>query len=198
MKQKTISFIEILEAYDEHGLSVFAKPLTEEPTEEEFNKELEKAKAKAEGKGPKAEVAKAAVKAVKMEEVEDDGQIEQLDELSKDTLTSYKKKSISNYKELVDKALKSKSTNGDYEKNRRKAGNRIAGSFDAAERLAKMKNEQVDQIEERTLSDDETNTKEKYVKSMKSKMGDFKKRYGKNAKSVMYATATKMAKEKND
>ena len=37
--------------------------------------------------------------------------------------------------------------------------------------------------------------KEKYVKGMKSAKKDFKKRYGDDAESVMYATATKMAKE---
>ena len=37
--------------------------------------------------------------------------------------------------------------------------------------------------------------KEKYVKGMKKAKGDFKKRYGKDAEAVMYATATKMAKK---
>ena len=37
--------------------------------------------------------------------------------------------------------------------------------------------------------------KERYVKGMKSAKKDFKKRYGDDAESVMYATATKMAKE---
>ena len=36
--------------------------------------------------------------------------------------------------------------------------------------------------------------KEKNVKSMKKGMAGFKERYGKDAKSVMYATATKNAK----
>lgn len=37
--------------------------------------------------------------------------------------------------------------------------------------------------------------REDIVKGMKKNLGDFRKRYGKDAKSVMYATATKMAKE---
>ena len=49
-------------------------------------------------------------------------------------------------------------------------------------------------IEERSLTDDEEETKEKNVKSMKKNMAGFKERYGKDAKSVMYATATKQAK----
>lgn len=41
--------------------------------------------------------------------------------------------------------------------------------------------------------------REEYVKGMKKKSGDFKARYGKDAKSVMYATANKMAmKESRD
>ena len=48
---------------------------------------------------------------------------------------------------------------------------------------------------ERKLSTKEKNKKEKYVKGMKKSKSDFEKRYGKDAKAVMYATATKMAKE---
>ena len=48
---------------------------------------------------------------------------------------------------------------------------------------------------ERPLTKDEKKDKEKYVKGMKKSKGDFEKRYGKDAKAVMYATATKMAKE---
>lgn len=48
---------------------------------------------------------------------------------------------------------------------------------------------------ERALSKPEYKSKEKIVKGMKSKISDFKKRYGDQAKSVMYATATKLAKE---
>ena len=48
---------------------------------------------------------------------------------------------------------------------------------------------------ERPLTKDEKQDKEKYVKGMKKSKKDFEKRYGKDAKAVMYATATKMAKE---
>lgn len=50
-------------------------------------------------------------------------------------------------------------------------------------------------ISERELTKGEEKKKEKYVKGMKKNKDDFQKRYGKDAKSVMYATATKMAKE---
>lgn len=50
-------------------------------------------------------------------------------------------------------------------------------------------------LAERTLTKGETKKKEKFVKGMKKAKGDFKDRYGKDAEAVMYATATKMAKE---
>jgi hypothetical protein len=49
-------------------------------------------------------------------------------------------------------------------------------------------------IEERTLTSAEMNKREHIVKSMKKGMAGFKDRYGDRAKSVMYATATKQAK----
>jgi hypothetical protein len=52
-----------------------------------------------------------------------------------------------------------------------------------------------EQLEERVLTDHEVSKREDLVKSMKGSSGDFKKRYGGDWKSVMYATATKMAKE---
>jgi hypothetical protein len=49
-------------------------------------------------------------------------------------------------------------------------------------------------LEERSLTEPETKKKEEIVKSMKKGISGFKERYGKDAKSVMYATATKQAK----
>jgi hypothetical protein len=49
-------------------------------------------------------------------------------------------------------------------------------------------------LEERTLTTGEDAKKEEIVHSMKKKLQGFKERYGKDAKSVMYATATKQAK----
>ena len=49
---------------------------------------------------------------------------------------------------------------------------------------------------ERKMTSSEKDKKEKYVKGMKKVKGDFTKRYGKDGKSVMYATATKMAMKK--
>jgi hypothetical protein len=58
-----------------------------------------------------------------------------------------------------------------------------------------VKNEEVEQIDERHLTSAETKKKEEVVKSMKKKLSGFRERYGKRAKEVMYATATKTAKE---
>jgi hypothetical protein len=52
------------------------------------------------------------------------------------------------------------------------------------------------EIDERKLSKGEEKEKEKIVKGMKKSKKDFKKRYGDDAESVMYATATKIAKDK--
>jgi hypothetical protein len=49
-------------------------------------------------------------------------------------------------------------------------------------------------IAERELTGGEMKKKEEIVMSMKKGMAGFKERYGKDAKSVMYATATKQAK----
>lgn len=51
-------------------------------------------------------------------------------------------------------------------------------------------------LEEKHLTPAETAKKEEVVKSMKKGIAGFKERYGDRAKSVMYATATKTAKEK--
>lgn len=50
------------------------------------------------------------------------------------------------------------------------------------------------ELDERKLSSDEKSEVEKNVKGMKKNLAGFKERYGKDAKSVMYATATKQAK----
>ena len=74
--KEEFSFSNLVESYKTGGIKALFNNLqteaviTEEPTEAEFNAELEKAKAKSAGKAPQAEVAKAAVQAVQKEEVE--------------------------------------------------------------------------------------------------------------------------------
>jgi hypothetical protein len=55
-------------------------------------------------------------------------------------------------------------------------------------------NEEVE-LDEKTLTPAESKKKEEIVKSMKKGSKGFKERYGKRAKEVMYATATKQAKK---
>ena len=50
-------------------------------------------------------------------------------------------------------------------------------------------------MQERKLTKPEARAKERIVKDLKGAKADFKKRYGKDAEAVMYATATKRAKK---
>ena len=53
-------------------------------------------------------------------------------------------------------------------------------------------------IEEKKMTEKEMDKREDIVKGMKKNKSGFKKRYGDDAKSVMYATATKLAMKKED
>ena len=78
---------------------------------------------------------------------------------------------------------------------------KAAGKKSAAAVYRKFINQmkkKTEKMNERPLTKGEKSDKEKYVKGMKKSKGDFEKRYGKDAKAVMYATATKMAKENLD
>lgn len=57
--------------------------------------------------------------------------------------------------------------------------------------------QEAQQVKE-ALTSGEEKKKEDIVKGMKKDKGGFEKRYGKDAKSVMYATATKLAKEETE
>ena len=56
--------------------------------------------------------------------------------------------------------------------------------------------ESVQYVDEQKMTPTQKERKEKYVKGMKKAKSGFTKRYGKDGKSVMYATATKMAMKK--
>lgn len=74
-----------------------------------------------------------------------------------------------------------------------------AGKETAASNKKELKEQLIRKIERlliEKLSKKEMSEKEKIVKALKSNKKDFVKRYGKDAQNVMYATATKMAKNK--
>jgi hypothetical protein len=187
----------------------------EEASQDEFNTEIEKAKAKSQGK-VKAEVAKAAVQAVKQEgtEITDEMIFEVLENAGIDfeSLNDYELQEVTNEAyEILDELMKSTiekykdkvytGYRNDY--NATNTPKRIAGVKSANKRLLDNKygvqrnrttsEETVQQIEERHMTDDEMAKREKIVKSMKKGMAGFKDRYGDRAKNVMYATANKQA-----
>ena len=80
-----------------------------------------------------------------------------------------------------------------------KIRNLAKGATNAGEKAAAEKKAKGPKLfGERALTKGEEDEKEKNVKGMKKSFSDFKKRYGDDAKSVMYATATKMAKEESE
>jgi uncharacterized Ntn-hydrolase superfamily protein len=91
-------------------------------------------------------------------------------------------------------------TNAEFTAELEKAKNKAAGKDKAdvaAAAVAAVKEiDESVELEERELTDAEMKEREKNVKGMKKGMEGFKERYGSRAKEVMYATATKMAKEK--
>jgi hypothetical protein len=188
-KKKKKKFSEMVESFSTGGIkSLFASLVKEEPTNDEFKKELDDQQAKSEGKKKQPDLAKGSVQAVKNEEVE------QLDELSPGTLKSYVNKAKPEVKaakaERADArdAGDGKTANDAYQM----AKKRTAGIKQAK---AKLNAEEVEQVEERSLTEPEMKKKEDVVMSMKKGLQGFKDRYGADAKSVMYATATKIAKK---
>jgi hypothetical protein len=194
-KKMKKSFSEMLDLINTHGLKALSEMIKEEPDNEQFTQELKDQEAKAAGKGKKAEVAKGAVQAVKVEE-----EVEQLDELSPKTLGSYVKKAHrsgtdNSFDHGEDEHRQYGDPDEDPEREKemqdreRAIANREKGVHRAVKRLTKE-----EQIKERSLTEPEMKKKEEIVKSMKKGLSGFKARYGKDAKSVMYATATKQAK----
>jgi hypothetical protein len=133
---------------------------------------------------------------------------EQLDEISKKTLGSYIKAASHDVaakgaftRHFADKSrAETAAQRPDLARKSMKQADKVqdagmkrrANMAKAVDRLTK---EDVEQIDERTLTSGETAKKEDYVKGMKKSVSGFKARYGDKAKSVMYATATKMAKK---
>lgn len=66
-----------------------------------------------------------------------------------------------------------------------------------AEKMAAITDYCAVSLNERELSPSELKKREHYAMALKGKKGDFEKRYGKRGQEVMYATATKMAKNES-
>jgi hypothetical protein len=114
--------------------------------------------------------------------------VEQVQELTKATLGSYVKKATGDVRTRTNMA---RDNGPSSDKHAAKAWKREDNISKAVDRITK---EEVE-LDERSLSTGEMNKREDIVKGMKKGLGGFKARYGKDAKSVMYATATKLAKE---
>jgi hypothetical protein len=194
-------FSHLLDSYVNGGLKSVMEDLEvveedvveEEVDNETFTKEVEAQKDKAEGKGKKADIAAASVQAVTKEDVE------QIDELSVHKMMRYVDK---NYKAHTDREDAHYAGKKYSEKENKAQQNRHDG-FHRAARLVKKKTgkalhqigpidrvryavtkEDVDQVEERTLTSSEMETREKNVKGMKKNLVGFKERYGSRAKDV--------------
>jgi hypothetical protein len=218
-RYNTKTYSEMVAAYKEDGLKALL--FKEEPTNDEFTAEVKAAQAKSEGKGKKAEVAKAAVQGVKNEETHT--KVEVLD--FNDT-NGVKRSQIDLEEDSVEEEVRvldvSKSNAGvrpktPEERNRAAAAVKSArankplnsytgktvtgaGSVGAGQRQAgkpvshiAVHEEAEEEIDERSMTDAEMAKREKIVKSMKKGLSGFKQRYGDRAKNVMYATATKQA-----
>ena len=126
-----------------------------------------------------------------------------VDELKQSTVKSYTDKANKQLKKIGKKMMDDPDDHdGLDDKEKNTLRKRMAG-FDMTFRKGirasqKTTKEEVENVDERKLTGAEAKKKEKYVLSMKKKMGGFKQRYGDRAKEVMYATATKMAKEDVD
>jgi hypothetical protein len=176
--KKTVreSFTAMIDAYKEKGLKSLAEMviIEEEVDSDTYEKEMKDQKDKFDGKKKGADVAKASVQAVKQEEVD-------LEEAKK--------------MKGEDPCWDSHEMVGMKMKGGEKVPNCVPKN-EEVENIDEINGVKIDTIEERTLTEPEMKKKEEVVKSMKKKLSGFKERYGDRAKSVAYATATKIAKEK--
>ena len=97
---------------------------------------------------------------------------------------------------LKKKGMKEEASNDEFHAEVKKAKEKSLGkqTADVAKpAVSAVKQESVEQVDEKHMTPGEMKNREKIVKSMKKGMQGFKDRYGDKAKDVMYATATKQA-----
>lgn len=189
-----MKFTQLIEKYNDDGLKSLSS-LFEEPDNDQFTKEVEAAKEKNSGKIKNKQIAEPSVDSVK--EVKEDIDEEQLKEYEiVKGANGYYYDDEGNRMSSLNPQQRSQYKKAIWNKPRKK-GLTAKDIFDSERKFreleASLKKEDTD-LEERALTSDESGKKEKIVKALK-KNSDFKKRYGKNFKDIMYATATSRAKE---
>ena len=121
---------------------------------------------------------------------------EEVNEVSSRTLQSYKSKALDQVDDMSNDLRGKYMNQVDPEKLRRRASG-IQLSQKKLKGTAKIgaTHEEAESIDERHMSDSEMENRENIVKGMKKGGGvaEFKKRYGRRWREVMYATATKQA-----
>jgi hypothetical protein len=103
-----------------------------------------------------------------------------------------------NIPELRSRTITDASSSGGSKKSRTSSVVKMMRQMNADVQKPKKKKKKTvaeESLLEKTLTSAETKKKEEIVKSMKSKLQDFEKRYPGRGKEVMYATATKMSKK---
>lgn len=96
--------------------------------------------------------------------------------------------------ELINEEVDNETFTKEVEAQKAKAEGKGKKADVAAASVQAVKNEEVEQVEERKLTEPEMKKREEVVKSMKKNLAGFKERYGSRGKEVLYATATKVAK----
>jgi len=193
---ESASFTEMLELYNEHGLKILAPIETEEmdidgTVVEVLDADKVNGFVATEIEEGIMDVAKGAVGVVKDVISKERAYQAQKQQKAGDVMSKLRKEeSLSEEpdNEQFTKELKDQEASAAGKKKQPKiAAGRTMG--------VKTMPESVEQIDERELTKGEAKKKEEYVKGMKKGLSGFKQRYGERAKSVMYATATKMAKK---
>lgn len=195
-EQNRMTFSEMIAAYKENGLKTI---VSEEPTEEQFNKEIKDQTDSFTGKKKQPGVATPKTVGIKTmpEEVEltEEYEVKQ-SKTDPDVHHVYHKgKKIGhvygNKKDMWGHEYHAMGTGDDGYSSKKEALSALKADHKHHISGAYKKD-----LAERALTEPETKKKEEVVKSMKKKLSGFKDRYGERAKSVMYATATRIAKEK--
>lgn len=185
-----MKFTQLIEKYNDTGLKSLSS-LFEEPDNDQFTKEVEAAKEKNSGKIKNKQIAEPLTVSVK--DVKEDVDEEQLKEYEiVKGADGYYHDNEGNRISSLNPQQKSQYKKAIWNKPRKRNFS-AKDMLDAEKKDNELKKEDTD-LEERALTSDESGKKERIVKALK-KNSDFKKRYGKNFKDIMYATATSRAKE---